>query len=116
MKLSAPSSGYGQGTTEARFLITFQLLKWRWIAGASESASGRKIKREVWIVGVVMRRARVRLFLALRAPEGRAAVLDEAPHDAGAARGLALFAFAVVDLKRMLEIAEFARGLAVIPK
>ncbi|WP_283816770.1 hypothetical protein [Bradyrhizobium sp. AUGA SZCCT0182] len=32
----------------------FQLLKWRWIAGASDSASGRRIRREVWIVGVFM--------------------------------------------------------------
>jgi hypothetical protein len=29
------------------FLMIFQLLKWRWIAGASDSASGRKINRSV---------------------------------------------------------------------
>jgi hypothetical protein len=39
------------------------------------------------------------LFLALRAPEGRAPVLGEAANDAAAALGLAFFAFAVVDLK-----------------
>ena len=61
---------------------------------------------------------RMRIFvpslLALRAPEGRAPVLGEAPDDAAAARGLAFLAFAVVDLERMLEIAELARGLAMI--
>src|SRR5262245_10366010 len=50
----------------------------------------------------------VALLLALRAPEGRAAVLVEAPHSAAAAGGAALFAFAVVDPEGMLEIAEFA--------
>src|SRR4051794_40607475 len=98
--------------------MMFQLLKWCWIAGASDSASGRKIKREVWIVGVFMtsllQRGRVCLFLALGAPEGGTAVLNEAPHDAAATRGLAFLAFAVVDLKPVLEIAELARGLAMI--
>src|SRR6266496_5327606 len=56
----------------------------------------------------------IRLLLALRAPEGRAAVLVEAAHDTAAARCLALFAFAVVDPKRMLEIAELARSLAMV--
>src|SRR5665213_2137066 len=56
----------------------------------------------------------LRLFLAFRAPERRAPVLGESPHDSAAARGLAFFAFAVVDLKRVLEIAEFAGGLAMI--
>jgi hypothetical protein len=27
IKVSAPSSGYGQGTTDVRFLMMFQLLK-----------------------------------------------------------------------------------------
>jgi hypothetical protein len=31
------------------------LLNWRRIAAASESASGRKINRDVWSVGVFMR-------------------------------------------------------------
>src|SRR5271163_536095 len=121
-KFSAPSSGYGQGTTVARFLIIFQLLKWCWIAGASERASGRKINRNVWSVGVFMKSIRnlVRSagwrtpsFLAFRAPECRAPVLDKTPDDAATARGLALLAFAIVDLKRMLEITEFACGLAM---
>src|SRR5665213_68427 len=56
-------------------------------------------------------RAFIGLFLALRAPEGRAPVLGESLDDAAAAGGLAFLAFAVVDLERMLEIAEFARGL-----
>jgi hypothetical protein len=34
--------------------------------------------------------------------------LGETPHDAGAIRGLASLAFAVIDLERMLEVAEFA--------
>jgi hypothetical protein len=34
--------------------MMFQLLKWRWIAGASDSASGRRIKRDVWMTGVFM--------------------------------------------------------------
>src|ERR1700722_18474687 len=53
-------------------------------------------------------------FLAFRAPECRASVLGEPPHDSATSRGLAFFAFAVVDLKRVLEIAEFAGGLAMI--
>src|SRR4029453_9990394 len=53
-------------------------------------------------------------FLALRTPEGRTAILVEAADGAAAARRLALFAFAVVDLERMLEIAELARGLAMV--
>src|SRR5258708_5272104 len=55
-----------------------------------------------------------RSLLAFRAPERRAAVLRETSHDAATARGLAFLAFAVVDLKGMLEIAEFAGGLAMI--
>ena len=35
--------------------MMFQLLKWRWIAGASESASGRKTSRRVWIVGAFIK-------------------------------------------------------------
>ncbi len=54
------------------------------------------------------------LFLALRAPKGRAAVLDEALDDAVAAFAAARLAFSVIDLKRMLEIAEFAGRLAMI--
>src|SRR2546429_4403172 len=54
------------------------------------------------------------LLLALRTPEGRAPILVEAADGAAAARGLALLALAVVDLERMLEIAEFARGLAMV--
>src|SRR6266566_4422551 len=53
-------------------------------------------------------------LLAFRAPEGRAPVLGESPDDAATPRGLAFFAFAVVDLKRMLEVTEFARGLAMV--
>src|ERR1700733_9921936 len=56
----------------------------------------------------------LRSLLAFRAPERRASVLGEAPHDAAAACGLAFLAFAVIDLKRVLEIAEFAGGLAMI--
>src|ERR1700730_9197182 len=54
------------------------------------------------------------LFLAFRAPKGRAAVLRKAPHDAVTAGSLAFLALAVVDLERMLEIAELAVGLAMI--
>src|SRR6266852_1964645 len=53
-------------------------------------------------------------LLTLRAPEGRASILGEAPDNAAAAGSLAFLTFAVVDLKRVLEIAEFARGLAMI--
>src|SRR5579859_157325 len=56
------------------------------------------------------------LLLAFRTPEGRTPVLGEAANDAAAAFGLALFAFTVVDLKRVLKIAEFAGGLTMIPK
>src|SRR4029078_11268475 len=49
-------------------------------------------------------------LLALRTPEGRATVLGESFDDAAAALGLAFLAFAVVDLKRVLEIPEFTRG------
>src|SRR3954447_23300618 len=52
--------------------------------------------------------------LALRAPEGRSSVLREPPHHAAAAGGDAGLAFAAVDLERVLEIAEFAGGLAVV--
>src|SRR4051794_21575239 len=52
--------------------------------------------------------------LAFRAPERRAAVLGEPPHDAAAAGAFACLALAVVDLERVLEIAEFAGGLAMI--
>src|ERR1700759_225556 len=52
-----------------------------------------------------------RSLLALRTPEGRSAVLGEALHHAAAA---AFLAFAVVDQKRVLEIAELARGLAMV--
>ena len=48
------------------------------------------------------------LFLALGAPEGRAPVLGETLHDTAATLALAGLAFAVIDLERMLEIAEFA--------
>src|SRR5437588_8290398 len=54
------------------------------------------------------------LFLAFRAPERRAAVLHEAPHHAAAAGGPAGLALAVVDFERVLEIAEFARGQAMV--
>src|ERR1700738_2056623 len=54
------------------------------------------------------------LFLAFRAPKGRAAVLRKAPHDAVTAGSLAFLALAVVDLERMLEIAELAVGLAML--
>src|SRR3979490_1002151 len=54
------------------------------------------------------------LFLAFRAPERRAPVLGEALDDAATSRGLAFLALAVVDLKRMLEITQFARGLAMV--
>src|SRR6185437_738768 len=53
-------------------------------------------------------------LLAFRAPEGRASVLRETPDNAAAARGLAFLAFAVVDLERMLKIAELTRGLAMV--
>ena len=53
-------------------------------------------------------------LLALRAPERRTAVLGETPDDAAAACGPACLAFAVIDLERMLEIAEFAGGQAMI--
>ena len=59
-------------------------------------------------------RAAFSLLLALRTPEGRAAVLGESLDDAVAASGLAFLAFAVIDLKRVLEIAELARCLAMI--
>src|SRR6266436_3180978 len=59
--------------------------------------------------------SRRKLLLALRAPERRPSVLGEAPDDAAAERSARL-AFAVVDLKRMLEIAELTRGLAMIPQ
>ena len=35
--------------------MMFQLLKWRWMAGTSESASGRKTSRRVWIVGAFIK-------------------------------------------------------------
>src|SRR5258708_1588024 len=57
-----------------------------------------------------------RSLLALRTPERRAPILGEPPHDAAAARGLAFFTLAVVDLERVLEIAEFAVGLAMLAK
>src|SRR5882757_6588794 len=60
--------------------------------------------------------SRRELLLAFRAPERRPPVLGEAPDDAAAARRSARLAFAVVDLKRMLEIAELTRGLAMIPQ
>src|ERR1700736_729089 len=53
-------------------------------------------------------------LLALRAPERRAAVLGKAPHDAATPGGLTFLAFAIINLKRMLEIAEFAGGLAMV--
>ena len=53
-------------------------------------------------------------FLAPRTPEGRAAVLGESFDDAAAALSLAFLAFAVIDLEAVLEVAEFARGLAMI--
>src|SRR4051812_15732111 len=52
--------------------------------------------------------------LALRAPERRAPVLGEPPHDAAAAGAFAFLALAIIDLERVLKIAEFAGGLAVI--
>src|SRR5436190_16625605 len=91
--------------------MMFQLLKWRRIAGASDSAIGRRINRRVSRRGVSIA---CQLFLALRAPEGRAAVLVEAANGAAAAPGLALLALAVIDLERMLEITEFTRGLAMV--
>src|SRR5207253_7586206 len=54
------------------------------------------------------------LFLTFRAPEGRAAILNEASYDAAAAFSLAFLALAIIDLERVLEIAEFARGQAMI--
>src|ERR1700730_178775 len=53
-------------------------------------------------------------LLAFRTPECRAPVLGEPPHDSNAACGLAFLAFAVVYPERVLEIAEFARGLAMV--
>src|SRR3954452_1972275 len=53
-------------------------------------------------------------LLALRAPEGRAAVLVEAAHRAAAARRLTFLAFAIVDLEGVLEIAKLAGSLAMI--
>src|ERR1700726_2153928 len=53
-------------------------------------------------------------FLTLRTPERRKTALGESSHHSFTPGRLAFFAFAVVDLKRMLEIAEFACGLAVI--
>src|ERR1043165_3438277 len=58
-----------------------------------------------------MRDESTRSLLALRAPEGRAAVLGEALDHAPAT---AFLAFAVVDQEVVLEIAELAIGLAVI--
>lgn len=52
--------------------------------------------------------------LTLRAPKGRSSILHEALHDAGTAIGLAGFALAVIDLKRVLEIAQLSRGLAMV--
>src|ERR1700745_1877822 len=63
---------------------------------------------------VVRARAEKRLLLAFRAPEGGAPVLSEAPDDPAAAGRAACFAFAVVDLEGMLEIAELAIGLAMV--
>src|SRR5450631_4235932 len=53
-------------------------------------------------------------LLTLRAPERRAAVLGKAPNDAATPRGLAFLAFAVINLERVLEITEFAGGLAMV--
>src|SRR5216684_2457386 len=47
-------------------------------------------------------------LLALRTPERRAAVLGKPLDDAAAAVSLAFLALAVINLKRMLEIAELA--------
>jgi hypothetical protein len=52
--------------------------------------------------------------LTLRTPERRTSVLHKALHDPCAAVRFAFLAFAIVNLKRMLEIAELARGLADI--
>src|SRR5438477_12544626 len=48
--------------------------------------------------------------LALRAPEGRAADLGNAAHDAATPCGLPLLTFEAVDLERTLEITELAGG------
>src|SRR5258708_10753863 len=53
-------------------------------------------------------------LLTLRAPERRTSVLGKALHQTTAFRGVAFLALAVVDLKRVLEIAEFTRSLAMI--
>src|SRR5215813_3903156 len=53
-------------------------------------------------------------LLALRTPEGRSPVLGEAADHAAAARHATHLAFSVIDLERMLEIAELAGGLAMI--
>jgi hypothetical protein len=42
--------------------------------------------------------------------------LRKSPDDALATRGLAFFSFAIIDLKRVLEITELAAGLAMIPQ
>jgi hypothetical protein len=52
--------------------------------------------------------------LTLRAPERRSPVLHKTLHDPRAAIRFTFLALVVVDLKRMLEIAEFAGGLAVV--
>ena len=53
-------------------------------------------------------------LLAFRTPEGGASILGKSPHKSLATCGLAFFAFAIVDLKRVLEITELAGGLAMI--
>ena len=68
--------------------------------------------REGW--PLAPRRRGVNLTLAFGAPEGRAAVLSKAFHGATATSRAAWLALAIVDLKRVLEITEFARSLAVI--
>ena len=79
------------------------------VVQALANGVGRSINRGVWMTGVS-----IGLFLALRTPEGRAAILVEAANGAAAARRLAFFALAIVDLEGVLEIAEFARGLAMV--
>src|SRR3569623_2105529 len=53
-------------------------------------------------------------LLTSRAPEGGAPVLSEPLHGATTAARPARLALAIVDLKRVLEIAELARGLAMV--
>src|ERR1700693_376964 len=108
---SAISPGFSAFSACGRFSVTIPTAPRR---------STRMLLYSVLLIAWLPRELKVAAALALALPlgaeEGRAAGLGDAAHALGASAARTGLAFAAIDRPAMLEIAELAIGLHIVPK